>query len=279
MKNSKKLEKSKGVVLVAFNTEELNYVSIADNCARLVSQQLNLPVTLITDNNSSPVFEYDKVIRTEYTGNNSRYDFVIKKQVRWNNFNRYKVYEYSPYDCTLLIDSDYLILDDSLLKLFDVVDDYLIIKNNLDIPLGTTNQMGNCSLPFLWATVVVFNKTQKTKLLFDFVGRVQRNWGYYRSLFNIDGAQYRNDFAFTIADILVNGNHLENKTHIPFSMLTISKQLKQLELHENLLLIREENKVIVSPLQNLHIMDKHYLQSENFKKFVTCLITKNNKVS
>ena len=70
MSKSNELEKSKGVVLFAFNSEKVNYVKIADLTSKLINQNLKLPITLITDEESVPKFDYDRIITfTPKTGN------------------------------------------------------------------------------------------------------------------------------------------------------------------------------------------------------------------
>ena len=92
-------------------------------------------------------------------------------------------YELSPYEETILIDSDYLILDDSLLKLFATNFDYRLMHYNRTPSGPSLEMMGNTSLPFVWATIVLFRKTLRAKLFFSLVGRIQRNYNYYRMLY------------------------------------------------------------------------------------------------
>ena len=49
MKTSSVQEKSRGVLLFAFNTSKIDYVKIACRSARLVKHTLDLPVTLVTE--------------------------------------------------------------------------------------------------------------------------------------------------------------------------------------------------------------------------------------
>ena len=62
MKNSSASEKSKGVVLFAFNADT-DYVAIADEASKLIKHHLNLPITLITDPDAIPKFNYDNLIK------------------------------------------------------------------------------------------------------------------------------------------------------------------------------------------------------------------------
>lgn len=273
MKNLKQNAESKGVVLFAFNTDTVDYINIADNCAKLIAKHLKLPVTLITDATAKPEFAYDRVIKVDYHGVNQRTDVVTRKQVQWKNFGRYTVYEHSPYDHTLMLDTDYLVLDDSLLKLFDQSYDYRIMGHSDDFNKTMTSRMGNVSLPYLWATVMLFRKSPRSECFFSLVGKIQRNWGYYRSLFNVDGSQYRNDFAFAMADIILNGYSLHKPNTIPWNMLTVAGEVTKLELKENTIIVRTPEKAYVVPKHNIHIMHKQYLMSEQYKNFVEAAIS------
>ena len=268
MKNSKQNAESRGVVLFAFNTDTVDYVAIADNCAKLIAKHLKLPVTLITESSSNPKFSYDRVITVDYHGVNQRTDVVTRKQVQWKNFGRYAVYEHSPYDHTLMLDTDYLVLDDSLLKLFDQPYDYKIMGHSDDFDKSMTSRMGNVSLPYLWATVVLFRKSSLSECFFSLIGKIQRNWGYYRSLFNVDGSQYRNDFAFAMADIILNGYSLHKPNTIPWNMLTVAGEVTKLELKDNNIIVRTPAKAYIVPKHNIHIMHKQYLMSEHYRAFV-----------
>ena len=159
--------KSRGVVLFAFNTDKVNYIEIADRASRLITRNLNLPVTVITD-----IGEMPKNFRKGYAGG-----------TLWYNSGRYLAYELSPYDETLLLDSDYLILDDSLLKILDTAVDYTIMITNQNPTQSMTGNMGMLSLNYVWATAIAFKKTTRSKLLFDLVGRIQRNYDYYIKLY------------------------------------------------------------------------------------------------
>ena len=112
----------------------------------------------------------------------------------------------------------------------------------------------------------MFKKTNKTKLLFDLVGRIQHNYNYYIKLYNIQERNFRNDYAFAIADNIING-YTPNQG-IPWTMLTIDKTVKALEVKDHKIIVREEDTAHVIPKQNIHIMDKVYLQSDEYERFI-----------
>ena len=267
--NSDASAESKGVVFFAFNTADVDYVRIADLSARLVEQHLNLPITLITDTESDPNYNYDKVVRVEYKGSNVRTDHILKEIRQWKNYGRCTAYEHSPYDNTLLIDTDYLVLDNSLLKLMDLDYDYRIMENSNSSAEGIPTRMGLVSLPYLWATVVLFRKCPRSELFFNLIGRIQRNWGYYRNLFMVDGASYRNDYAFTMANIILNGYSEKSQNIIPWKMFTVIQEVVRIDTNlQNKIIVRLMETALTLPKHNVHIMDKDFLVSDNFAEFV-----------
>lgn len=254
MLTSKPKEKSRGILAFATNTETTDYVAIAKKTCKLAGKILNLPYTILTNENEKTF--------------NSRFDIDTETQVLWNNFNRYKAFELSPYDETLVIDADYLILDTNLTKIFDLNFDYLIQKNSYALTQHWPNIMGPYSHKHVWATVFAFKKTDKAKLFFSLVQRIQNNYGYYHSLFNIRERNYRNDYAFAIADIILNGYQV-SKFGIPGNMLTIDQKINSIDFYKNSLVIKDNNKSYICPVTNLHIMSKSFLQSKNFDNFLT----------
>jgi len=242
---------SRGVLIFAFNTEAVDYVAIAEQTARLVKHTLGLPVTIITDQEVDNTFTN---VRAGYAGGTA-----------WRNGDRYTAYDVSPYDETILIDSDYLVLDRSLLTLLDTTEDYRLQHNGV-------GNMGVLSLDYVWATAIVFKRTEKTRLLFNLVGRIQRNYSYYCKLYQLRERNFRNDYAFAIANNIINGYTPNQSQGIPWPMLTIDKPVKQIEVNGDMLVVREDMAKFI-PRQNLHIIDKDYLQSDLHVKFVDQICT------
>ncbi len=269
MKNSKKYAKSRGVVVFAFNTT-VDYVAIADQTSRIISHALNLPITLVTDLDSEPNFAYDNIIRLDPEHGNIRMN-LNSQQIEWRNFGRYLAYELSPYEETVLLDTDYLVFDNSLLKLFATNFDYRLMHHNATESGPSYEQMGETSLPFVWATVVLFRKTERAKLFFNLVGRIQRNYSYYRNLYNIRERNFRNDYAFAIANNILSGYSLNEDRGIPWAMFTIEKKIEKIMLTDNFIQVYYDNEATMVPYQNIHVMDKNYLQSRDFEQVVEAI--------
>lgn len=263
MKKSDVLAKSRGVLLFAFNTEQTDYVKIAERSAQLVRHSLNLPVTLITETPVESEY-FDTVIYVD----NKLKNYKVGQKGQWRNGDRFRAYELSPYDETILIDSDYLVLDQSLIKLFEQDFDYRIISYNNKPAQAWALKMGMFSHEYLWATAVLFRKTDKAKMLFDLVGRIQRNYLYYIRLYHMREGNFRNDYAFTIANNILNGYTLNFDQGIVTPMLTFADVTTSITTKGSMLVIKERQKAYVIPRQNIHVMDKGYLLSDNFGEFV-----------
>jgi len=258
-------EKSKGVILFAFNTDLVDYIGIAEQAARLIRHSIDLPVTLVTD--KEMISKYvDQVIYTDNIFQNKRHGYA--GGTAWRNGNRYLAYELSPYNETILLDSDYLVLDQSLLGILETTTDYRLVHHNVSLFQNMTGNMGQLSLDYIWATVVAFKRTERTKLLFSLVGRIQRNYAYYRQLYNIRERNFRNDYAFAIANNIISGYIPEVDQSMPWDMLTLDQKINTIELSNNTVIVRDSDRAYVLPKQNIHVMDKDYLLSEQHRVFV-----------
>jgi hypothetical protein len=265
MKKSNEQGKSKGIILFAFNSGSTDYVKIAERTASLMRRNLELPITLVTDTAVElTMFDDIKVIDNDFV--NFKKDSHDKT---WKNGYRYLAYDLSPYDVTLLLDVDYVVLDDSLLKLMDLDIDVLMPHRNQMINERENNnfKMGPFSLDYYWATVVVFQKTKRAQMFFDLVKRIQDNYQYYTLLYSMASDNFRNDHAFTIADNVLDGYVTYGKNTVPGTMLTIDKEVKSLELRDTQIIVRQDRAHVI-PRMDLHIMDKDYLLSDDFDNFV-----------
>ena len=108
---------SNGVLCFAHNNGKIDYLKQAEFLAKRVKQHLNLPTTLVTSTpqslNSNKVF--DQVIKiADDNSNVKRYynGSLHHQRLLFKNNDRVKSYELSPYDTTLVLDTDYIICND-----------------------------------------------------------------------------------------------------------------------------------------------------------------------
>ena len=211
-----------GVLLFAHNTENYDYYSMAKFCASRINYFLDLPVTIITD---LQTFNYDnnhsfeKVILVEPNTENQNRDKV------WINKGRFRAYELSPYDTTILLDVDYVVNSKTLLKTKDFVVDICAHNTVQYVNYYDYKQefLSNYSHQTFWATVVTFKKTIKSKFVFDCMQMIENNYSHYGYIHNFIPAQFRNDYALTLALDIVNGHIFDESDVIPWNLIHLGK--------------------------------------------------------
>lgn len=201
---------SKGILVHAFNNETIDYVKQAESLALRAKKYLDLPVSVVTDTDVPDVF--DHVIKAEainYT--NKVYNNGHASQpLSFKNTARADSYYSSPYDETLILDTDIIICDDQFASCFDQPFDLCMYKTAYDLAqtrnYNEFDKISETGVDFYWATCVFFRKTQENKIFFDLVKHVSDNWNHYRMVYQIVQSTFRNDFAFSIAAHIMNGH-------------------------------------------------------------------------
>ena len=155
---------NRGILLFAFNTEQVDYLKMAIATAKRANHFLNLPVSVVTNIDAKHIdYKFDNVITENADKSN------VKNNKVWVNKGRYRSFELSPYDETILLDVDYIINSDRLLKIFDVYDDFACHKtiDLLMYPDFPNDKIGPISHDVLWATVVAFKKSKRAEQIFN----------------------------------------------------------------------------------------------------------------
>lgn len=221
----------RGFLIHAYNNEEVDYGTMAMCSARLVKKNLiNNNVALVTDSGTidwlkkahgtavvDSAFDHVKVVRRDHSAPertffDTRYSI---KTLPYRNGNRSSSYDLSPFDETILMDADYLVLDDSLDQVWGSIEHVMINKNVMDLrhessPSGFDARFNQMSIPLYWATLMYFKKDPRSKSLFELISFIKENYGYYQGLYQFPPSPYfRNDYALSIAIHMLSGN-LEN---------------------------------------------------------------------
>lgn len=206
-----------GALIFAHNNTAIDYTKLAVFAAQRVIKFLNIPVSIVTDNpewleSNYPNHPFENVIKVanEPASQKLFYDGSISsKKLEWKNASRYRAYDLSPYDRTLVLDSDFILNSDRLKIALERDTPFQIYRNSFDITgwRDTTpyKRINHYSIPFYWATVFVFDKDPVIEAFFDLVTFIKNNWLYYRVLYSIEATAFRNDFAFSIAIHIMNG--------------------------------------------------------------------------
>jgi len=265
---------SKGVILFAFNSPAFNYYDMAVATAKRINHFLNLPVSIITDITSIPKnidYVFDNIILATADTSNKR------DKKAWINKGRYRAFELSPYDETLLIDTDYLVNSTKLLKTFELPTDFCCHADTHYLMHNTpqVEMLNPYGLNTLWATVIKFNKTKRAEQIFNSMEMVQRNYEHYANLHGFIPSPYRNDYAITLATRIANGNTLPVEDLIPWNLVHIDSTIKVYKNSDDA--FNTEYTVMYDNWQRGKIrkeyiitkdMDFHVMNKENFMELV-----------
>jgi len=211
---------SKGAIFFAYNNRELDYTRLAYLSASSVKKHLNLSTSLITDNTSLKYFNgnlndvFDNIIIEEKvnTTNVRKYHDTpyANYTAQFENLNKHKVFELSPYDKTILFDVDYLVNNDILNLAFNIDAPVQLYKNaqtlkNTEPDHNLDKRLNEAGIPLYWSTVIYFDKSPMSKMFFDMWEHVKENYDYYQSLYKFSRGLYRTDFAVSISMHLLKG--------------------------------------------------------------------------
>jgi len=217
---------NKGVLMFAHNNREIDYFRMAVVNALLVKRHLGVPVCVVTDQESydygvksmgeeiiNKAISTIKFVNTDYgfrRGNTKIYRDTIHRQKKlpFYNLNRCDAYELSPFDQTLLIDTDYLILSDTLNACWDNKNTFMMnyewqdVNHNRILDL---DRISEASITMYWATVVYFTRDEYSENFFTLCDHIREHHDYYRGLYKWSETIYRNDYVFSIAAHMING--------------------------------------------------------------------------
>lgn len=258
---------SKGVLFLAENNEEIDYISIAKANSLMVKHHLNIPTAIVSSSNQKDLrFYFDEVIlieeqevsqRKQYVGYNKR------ETLTWKNKNRTDVYDLTPFDETLLLDVDYLVLDDSLNFVWNNKEPLMMnrqTKNLLFENLHLSDRrLQDTTIPIYWATAVYFRKSELCKHFFKLAKFVEQNFTYFCRRYFTKAGLYRNDFAFSIAAHMI-GDFSDYIKPLPNEILLTSlpkDRIVKVRKGSIEMLANWNGKYNpVSISQNVHIMNK-----------------------
>jgi hypothetical protein len=210
---------TQGILIFAFNSDGVDYIKLAILSAKRAKKFLNKPVSLVTDSKQylmdtfpNDIAVFDKIIdSTDSTTQTKRFyngTNEFKKHV-WKNSNRVDCYAVTPYDETLVIDSDFIINSSFLSYVWNQPNAFLIYANHNDLAgwrdTSEFDFVSEQSIPFYWATVFFFKKSKLNESFFTLIKHIKENWIYFVKLYQLNSTKFRNDIAFSIAIHMMNG--------------------------------------------------------------------------
>ena len=117
-----------GILLFAYNNSHIDYAKHAIFCAKNAKKFLKLPVSLVTDSKTylqrqyeNHIDVFDSIIDDKTSSSQTKkfYNGQQYKKLTWNNHSRPNAYDITPYERTLVMDTDYIVSNNSLLNCFE----------------------------------------------------------------------------------------------------------------------------------------------------------------
>lgn len=273
---------SNGVILIANNNGSIDYVKQAMFLVERIRKFMNVPVSIITD---SPIYlkdnfdtsVVDNILTIDYKNtHNKRFYFdgaMAHKLLQFKNHSRSLAYDLSPYDKTIVMDTDFIVSNDSLCRCFESTYDLMMYKDCVDLSgvrdMHEFRYISDKSVDFYWATVVYFEKNEKNSAFFDLVAHIEQEWNHYKKIYQIQNAMFRNDFAFSIAAHIMQGFQRSNDVVKPLPgkhFFTTDKDILW-KMHDDYMMFLIEKKDHLgeyTPIStkglNVHVMNKFSLE-------------------
>ena len=294
--------------MFAHNNDEIDYLKLAVMNALLIQKNLGMTkdqIAIVTDEPSMAWTSKDigkRLINSackhiiykekdrEFKYSNIRLykdTNLSPKSLSFYNLDRCDAYELSPFDETIVIDADYLILSNKLNDCWGHNEDIMMNWHYEDIMTDRTfeslDRVSPLGITMYWATVVYFKKCDYAETFFNFVKHVKDNREYYVDLYKIPGSIYRNDYSFSIAAHMLSGLKDKGLPQLPFPLYKSfdTDDLHSAESHDSMILflekVRSPGDFVLTKWRNvdLHIMNKWAINriSKEMLKHVTTATT------
>lgn len=236
------MSESRGVLLFAHNNGSVRYDLLAFTCSWFVKKHLDVPVVLVTDDETLQHFHEDETHRfhgheewliddlilhsRDGMENGDRHHEPLnggpKAPSMFLNKSRPDAYEITPFDETLLIDTDYILMNDRFSTVWG--SDCPIRLNRHFHNVAHTvaaekYRINEMTIPQYWATVMYFRKSPEAEAFFRLVQKIKMENNYYARVYRYASGLYRNDHAVSIAAHMMNGGGGENTPQWPVQSL------------------------------------------------------------
>ena len=272
---------SNGVLCFANNNGKVDYLKQAIFLAERVKQYLDLPISLVTANKKDFDYMYsdkrdlfDNIIEAEPQEYNTKryYDGTYHYEtLQFKNAGRINSYDISPYEKTLVLDTDYVICNNSFKHAFDVKANFQIYRHGIDLcdwrTLPEFDYINDTGIAFYWATCFCFTKSPEVKIFFNLMKHLRKNWHHYSQIYNLGSRNFRNDHIFSIAIHMMNGfKEGEWAKTLPGKMFyTLDRDIiHKLDNDKLVFLVEKQNRsgeytLASTKGSNVHVMNKFSL--------------------
>ena len=211
---------SKGYIIIAQNTD-VDYLRMAYALALSIkATQHENSVCLCVDDKTNDRLEQKHFDVFDYIIDIPWDDDAVSS--KWKIENKWKYIHMSPFDQTIILDSDQLFTA-SVDHWWDILNKYDVClcsnpRTFRDQPITSDyyrKKFTSCDLPDVYSNFTYFNKSTKSFSYFRLVQDIMENWNYYYTIFLNDQGQdwISADVAFSLAAKLFQIDSID--TNIP----------------------------------------------------------------
>jgi len=263
---------NKGFVILAQNTDSVNYVRCAEALALSIKNTMpNANISLIS-NNQTIVDLWDKVIPLPYGD--------LDSNSSWKLINDWQVYEASPYEFTIKLEAD--------LYLPTSIDYYWDVLKTRDLVVCTTIRnfkqdivefspyrkfITDNNLPNTYNAITYFKKSQLSETFYKLVKEIFINWDEYKKIIQCNPDEIATtDWVYAIACHIIG----QEKTTLPnftaMSMIHMKSLINDLVIEDwTEILIYEITKKVLKINTLPQLYPFHYLNKSFCNKIIEVL--------
>lgn len=250
---------TQGFLLFAHVNEEIDYALLAAWCARRIGMHLNQPVSLVADVATvARLGEYkkyfDQIILSDVPQNQRRR--YRDRFLSFNNYDRSNAWDLTPYDETMVIDTDIVIQSDTMNRVWNNESDLMVCAKSIDAYTGQIetefDYLSDTGIKFYWATQFYFRKTAETEIFFKTCKWVRANYVWLGRVYDIDHRLLRNDYVWSIAIHMLN-----QKEPLPWTLLHTTYRTNLYNIQDKQVIIyRPDHMVKKVKNHDIHVMHK-----------------------
>lgn len=262
---------SQGFLLFAHDNPRVDYGVLAAWTAYRIHKWLDKPVSLAADvatvNNmvraGVDLSLFDRIITSN--GSTSQVKRYHDDLVVFQNFDRSQAWELTPYDETIVIDTDVVIQSSMLNKLWGSAHSMIACQKSRHVlghPHTEFDYISQIGAKFFWATEFYFRKNDESKLFFDTCKWIKENYWWHAKINEFDARLMRNDFLWSLTIHLLGGP--DNSDWMPIMPWTLPYSMDKgmiLEVKENSIVLGHESQQLCRVTgKDVHVMNKIDLQ-------------------
>ena len=275
-----------GICMFAYNNEKMDYVRFAHIAAAYVKRNMkNNKTCLITDTGTytylkdsippdfhDSCFDHVVIQDVEHSSNPRRHfdSPWTEFSTQFSNSNKHDVINLTPFEKTMLIDTDYFVMNDFYDHIFET--DVSIAMHKYarymehQPPYLNEQTLNEAGIHHWWSTVVYFDQSEESRIFFDTWEHVKDNWDYYHLLYQFPPGLFRTDFCVSIANHVMNGfnenNFMNDFGGVPLINMDQKDDIIEVkDVNDYIMLSHNRNEAWKNILTrqtdtNLHLMNK-----------------------